>query len=629
MDSVIVTLAAQQDESFDSAFQESERTVNDFSGSVDKSGTSMKDAALAGVAIGAAIEAVSLVVDACKMAFEFLVTSFKEWITAASEAEVAETKLRAILKATGEVAGFSGDQLVKMSGDLMQFTRFSDDAVQSAQSILLTFKTIRGDVFADAIKSAANLAEVMGTDITGATRMLGRALEDPERGMMALRRAGVIFTASQKEVVAQMVATGDKVGAQRYILAELEKRVGGVAAAMGGTFAGKIEIAKNRLGELAEAFGRSLLPAIDLVLPLLPLIETAVMSLEPIFSAAVKWVLTWAESWRTTIYDVVSTVVGVLLGMEAAAETILSKWSELWDLASTTLAYQAVKMYNTISYYFTDVIPGVLKWFAENWSVVLTDVSKFHNTVLANMGKNILSFVQAVRDALSGKLFKLEFTALTDGFEATTKRLPQIAERIEGELEKGLRKRTETLGADIGEDFARRFERNQKFVAGLFKKPEGEKEIDMKSTPKELTDEEKESTKKKAKEKKAKEKKEKDDSSTGDIVGLEDLAKQIEQGAAKAEKEKKVEEAIKEGNAQALEGFEGLKTAMNNITAVIGHVAKAVVDPATAVVDADAKQAERDARIEANLKSASGFLGLIAGNVKELSKEGIPAVYGE
>jgi hypothetical protein len=94
-------------------------------------------------------------------------------------------------------------------------------------------------------------------------------LNDPIAGVSALQRIGITFSDTQKEMIANFMATGDIAGAQAVILAELENQIGGLAETMGGTFAGKWEIFKNRLGEVQEGIGKllvhALTPLLDMV----------------------------------------------------------------------------------------------------------------------------------------------------------------------------------------------------------------------------------------------------------------------------------------------------------------------------------------------------------------------------
>jgi hypothetical protein len=70
--------------------------------------------------------------------------------------------------------------------------------------------------------------------------------------MTALSRSGIQFSDAQKEVVKQLVATGDVVGAQKIILKELETQFGGSAEAARNTLGGALKGLKNAFGDLFE-----------------------------------------------------------------------------------------------------------------------------------------------------------------------------------------------------------------------------------------------------------------------------------------------------------------------------------------------------------------------------------------
>jgi hypothetical protein len=120
----------------------------------------------------------------------------------------------------------------------------------------LTFTKIGKDVFPDATKAMLNMSEALGTDVKSSALQLGKALNDPIRGMTALTRAGVSFTQEQKDMVKQLQNSGDMVGAQKLILKELEVQFGGSAAAARNTFGGALKSLENIQGDIMEDIGR-------------------------------------------------------------------------------------------------------------------------------------------------------------------------------------------------------------------------------------------------------------------------------------------------------------------------------------------------------------------------------------
>jgi phage-related minor tail protein len=63
-----------------------------------------------------------------------------------------------------------------------------------------------------------DMSVALGTDASGSAIQLGKALNDPIKGVAALQKVGVSFTESQKEQIKTLVETGDTLGAQKIIL---------------------------------------------------------------------------------------------------------------------------------------------------------------------------------------------------------------------------------------------------------------------------------------------------------------------------------------------------------------------------------------------------------------------------
>jgi hypothetical protein len=181
----------------------------------------------------------------------------------AMEAEQIAAATEAVLKSTRGAAGMSADAIADLAGELSTVTKFEDDAIQSAENLLLTFTNIGKNVFPDATETVLNMSEALGQDLKSSATQLGKALNDPVKGITALSRVGVAFTAQQKEQIEAMVKAGDVAGAQRIILKELEVEFGGAARAAGQTFAGKLAILQNQIGNVKESIGGALLPVLS------------------------------------------------------------------------------------------------------------------------------------------------------------------------------------------------------------------------------------------------------------------------------------------------------------------------------------------------------------------------------
>lgn len=155
----------------------------------------------------------------------------------------------------------SRDAMIELADSLQRTTRFSDEVILSGEAILLTFRNLGAETFERTVPAMLDMAEIFGS-VDSAAMQLGKALNDPVAGMTALSRAGVTFSAEQKEMIKNFVEMGDIASAQNIILSEVEAQIGGLAEAMGETFAGKVEIAKNRIDTFRETIGGAFLPVL-------------------------------------------------------------------------------------------------------------------------------------------------------------------------------------------------------------------------------------------------------------------------------------------------------------------------------------------------------------------------------
>lgn len=167
----------------------------------------------------------------------------------------ADAQLRASLESTRGAAGRSFEQLKQQAADLQKQTLFGDETTQQAQAILLTFTNVRGEIFDRGIPAILDYATALKTAPKDAAIQLGKALNDPIKGISALGRAGVQFTDDQKGMITAMVQAGDTAGAQTLILKELETQFKGSAQAAAQSGLGGFTQLKNRLSDIQESVG--------------------------------------------------------------------------------------------------------------------------------------------------------------------------------------------------------------------------------------------------------------------------------------------------------------------------------------------------------------------------------------
>lgn len=173
----------------------------------------------------------------------------------------AEKKLTAVLQATGHAAGLSAKELKHYASELQDITLYGDEATIAAMGMMASFKSIKGDVFKAAIRSAQDMSTVMDTDLKQSILQVGKALESPEIGMSALRKTGVSFTQEQIAAVKKLIAEGKKEEAQLIILKELQGEFGGAAKVAAEDAHGAMVQLFNAWGDLREVIGQSITPS--------------------------------------------------------------------------------------------------------------------------------------------------------------------------------------------------------------------------------------------------------------------------------------------------------------------------------------------------------------------------------
>ena len=176
--------------------------------------------------------------------------AFGKFVRAGTEAERVGNRLNAIIKATGGAANLSSRDIEIFAESVAKGTLASIQGARQAAGVLLTFKSISGDTFKDALRLSQDLAEVGFGSINTAALQLGKALEEPEIGLSALRRVGVSFSKEQKDLIKVLSLTGRKLEAQRIIVKALDEQVGGAGEGAAGGLAG----AFDTLGENLNLF---------------------------------------------------------------------------------------------------------------------------------------------------------------------------------------------------------------------------------------------------------------------------------------------------------------------------------------------------------------------------------------
>jgi hypothetical protein len=181
----------------------------------------------------------------------------------------AQAQTAAVIESTGGAAGVTAQQVRDLAEALESLTTVDDKNVQAGENVLLRFTAIGKDIFPQASKAATDLAvalakgDAANADVSKSAAQIGKALQEPIKGLTSLRKAGVVFTAQEQTQIKAMVKSGDVMGAQEAVLKALEVRYGKAGEAAGETGASGIRRLNDAVEGAQIALAEGLSPALD------------------------------------------------------------------------------------------------------------------------------------------------------------------------------------------------------------------------------------------------------------------------------------------------------------------------------------------------------------------------------
>jgi hypothetical protein len=317
----------------------------------------------------------------------FLVNAAK----GAEEARIADQKLASVL----DTMGFEdATKRVSAYAESLEKTVAVDaDVIKATQTKLATFSNLAGTVdeaggaFDRATLAALDMAAAGFGSAEGNAVQLGKALQDPIKGIAALAKSGVTFTEQEKKKIEALVESGNLLEAQNIILKAVEGQVGGTAAASASSF----DKMKFALAGVSDTFGEMLLPVIDELAPKLAKFSAWAQKNKTLLAAvagviaglatAIVGVNVAMKVWTATTkaFTAVQKVFNLIMGMNpifliaiaiAAIVAILIVLQQKFDIFG--IAVEAIgKAFEAV----WDAIKFVFDWAVENWPLLLAIIT--------------------------------------------------------------------------------------------------------------------------------------------------------------------------------------------------------------------------------------------------------------
>jgi hypothetical protein len=169
----------------------------------------------------------------------------------------AVAKVEQAIKSTGGSAGFTSKELQKVASELQGISLFGDERIlNEVTAQLLTFGNIADEQFLRAQRAALDLSTLLDGDLKSASIQLGKALDNPLKGLTALTKSGVGFAPAQQEVIKNLTKTGQLAKAQNIILDAIQQQYGGQAERAAQVGTGPLTQLQGVLADIGELFGK-------------------------------------------------------------------------------------------------------------------------------------------------------------------------------------------------------------------------------------------------------------------------------------------------------------------------------------------------------------------------------------
>jgi hypothetical protein len=273
----------------------------------------------------------------------------------------AEAQVEAALHSTHEVAGLTFEDMEKDARSLASQFQFGRSQIFDMQSVMLTFTNITKDKFGEAEQAVLDMSTRMKQDLQSTAVQVGKALQDPVLGVTALRRVGVNFNESQRDVIKNLVETGHAAKAQALILKELATEFGGSAKA--AAEADPLFKFHKLMGSIKLAAGEA---AVSLLHELTPALEWIVGTVK----SAITWLKEHNEVVRSMAWSL-RVAAGAFLVLKGAmlAQLLVTKTVAVWNGIMTLgyIAYTGASAgASTATIFFTGAVQALNAAFRAN-----------------------------------------------------------------------------------------------------------------------------------------------------------------------------------------------------------------------------------------------------------------------
>lgn len=438
-----------------SARDEASPAINKAAKSTNHLSTSMKGTSSAGAGLGGGMKgmigplalvaggflAAKAASAAAKMAFQ----AFAGMISGSVEAwAVQEEAIRG-----------NSPALQDYASNLQALTNIGDEEILNQMQVARGMG-VTDDRMKQVTQAAIALSEVTGKPLKASMKA---AVNGTEGYLEAL-----------KSTFPAMANMETKAEQQAFVQQKLKE---GYANATQGTdtLKGALKSLGNNWGDMLEKVGQ-------LLAPFIKKIADWFNRISPIIQKVIAKALPMMQNFAAKMQEVAAWIGEKLVYAFTFIEQAVLNWQQVMAVAGLFVYGKILKFVEDVRHFFTGVIPGLIKWFADNWMNIFRDMFVAYITMWKNRIQQVVDLVTLFWDAITGKIgageamLKVGEIAgrnLLEGFKATTQPLPDLLKRQMTVEEKSIAAAQKAIGTNFMDKVDKKYEERIKGFKDTFK----------------------------------------------------------------------------------------------------------------------------------------------------------------
>lgn len=298
-----------------------------------------------------------------------------------SASEQSAAKLAQALKNTGNYSAAAMADLNAYAGALQSTTKFEDDSIISAQS-LIAAQGYHGKVLKDITAATLDLAAAKGMDLAAAADIVSKSI-GTENNVLA--RYGIEITGAADST--------DRAYSAVKAISEL---YGGQAAAAGRTYEGQMASLKNQIGDVSEEIGAIFAP---ILLEITRIFKDGVVAVGK-FVSEHKGLVAVVAGIVVAFTGLGAAIAGVMLAMPVLGAAFAILIGPVgWVVGGIVAIIAIIQNWGAVSTWLKDVWANAITALATLWDNFKTYLSEKLNALI----ENLKLFGQIAWDILTGK----------------------------------------------------------------------------------------------------------------------------------------------------------------------------------------------------------------------------------